>query len=155
MVDTHFMIGQTRVAIAADPDLLLAFSQFFTQMGAEIVAAVAPAAGPALASVPAKEVQVGDLEDLEKAAWAGRAELLIGNSHAVDSAERLGIPILRAGFPQYDHVGGYQRTFIGYRGARQLLFDLANQLAEERHDAIRPYRSIYSQKCVPTEHASK
>ena len=138
MVDTHFMIGQTRVAIAADPDLLLAFSQFFTQMGAEIVAAVAPAAGPALASVPAKEVHVGDLEDLEKAAWAGRAELLIGNSHAVDSAERLGIPILRAGFPQYDHVGGYQRTFIGYRGARQLLFDLANQMAEDRHDADPP-----------------
>jgi nitrogenase molybdenum-iron protein NifN len=146
MVDTHFMIGQTRVAIAADPDLLLAFSQFFTQMGAEIVAAVAPAAGPALASVPAKEVNLGDLEDLEKAARAGRAELLVGNSHAVDSAQRLGIPILRAGFPQYDHVGGYQRTFIGYRGARQLLFDLANQMAGERHQAISPYRSIYSQK---------
>jgi len=146
MVDTHFMIGQTRVAIAADPDLLLALSQFFTQMGAEVVAAVAPAPGPALSAVPAKQVQLGDLEDLEKAARAGRAELLVGNSHAVDSAERLGIPILRAGFPQYDFVGGYQRTFIGYRGARQLLFDLANQMAEERHQAIRPYRSVYSQK---------
>jgi nitrogenase molybdenum-iron protein NifN len=146
MVDTHFMIGQTRVAVAADPDLLLAFSQFLTQMGAEVVAAVAPAAGPALSAVPAKEVQLGDLEDLEKAARAGRAELLVGNSHAVDTAERLGIPILRAGFPQYDFVGGYQRTFIGYRGARQLLFDLANQMAEERHQTIRPYHSVYSQK---------
>ncbi len=48
MVDTHFMIGQTRVAIAADPDLLLGFAQCLTQMGAEVVAAVAPATGPAL-----------------------------------------------------------------------------------------------------------
>ncbi|MDR3632221.1 MAG: nitrogenase iron-molybdenum cofactor biosynthesis protein NifN [Isosphaeraceae bacterium] len=146
MVDTHFMIGQTRVAIAADPDLLLGFSQCLTQMGAEVVAAVAPAAGPALASVPVDRVQIGDLEDLEKAARERRAELLFGNSHAVDSAERLGLPIVRAGFPQYDLIGGYQRTFIGYRGTRQLLFDLANLLAEQRAHAIPPYRSIYSQK---------
>ena len=146
MVDTHFMVGQTRVAIAADPDLLLSFSQFLTQMGAEIVAALSPTGGPALSSVPAAEVMLGDLEDLEKAARAGRAELLIGNSHAVDSANRLGIPILRVGFPQYDLIGGYQRTFIGYRGARQLLFDLANQLSETRHETIAPYRSIYTQK---------
>jgi nitrogenase molybdenum-iron protein NifN len=146
MVDTHFMVGQTRVAIAADPDLLLSFSQFLTQMGAEIVAALSPTNGPALASVPVAEVKIGDLEDLEKAARAGRAELLIGNSHAVDSADRLGIPILRVGFPQYDLIGGYQRTFIGYRGARQLLFDLANELSETRHQQIAPYRSIYTQK---------
>jgi nitrogenase molybdenum-iron protein NifN len=147
MVDTHFMIGQTRVAIAADPDLLLAFGQCLAQMGAEVVAAVAPAAGPALGSVPVDQVQIGDLEDLEAAARR-RAELLIGNSHAVDSATRLGIPILRAGFPQYDLIGGYQRTFIGYRGTRQLLFDLANLVAEHRHhhQAISPHRSIYSQK---------
>ncbi|WP_165227754.1 nitrogenase iron-molybdenum cofactor biosynthesis protein NifN [Aquisphaera insulae] len=146
MVDTHFMIGQTRLAIAADPDLLLAFGQLAAQMGAEVVAAVAPAAGPSLSSVPAAAVQIGDLADLEKAAREGRAECLIGNSHAVDSAGRLGIPIVRAGFPQYDLIGGYQRTFIGYRGTRQLLFDLANMLAERRHHAIPAYRSIYSQK---------
>jgi nitrogenase molybdenum-iron protein NifN len=146
MVDTHFMVGQTRIAIAADPDLLLSMSQFLTQMGAEIVAALSPASGPALSSVPAAEVKIGDLEDLEKAARTGRAELLMSNSHAVDSASRLGIPILRVGFPQYDLIGGYQRTFIGYRGARQLLFDLANQLSETRHQMIAPYRSIYTQK---------
>ena len=146
MVDTHFMIGQTRVAIAADPDLLLCFGQVLTQLGAEVVAAVAPSAGPSLPSIPTEEVQLGDLEDLERRSRERRAELLISNSHAVDSAERLGIPILRAGFPQYDLIGGYQRTFIGYRGTRQLLFDVANMLAEHRHHAIAPYRSVYSQK---------
>lgn len=146
MVDTHFMLGQTRVAIATDPDLLLSFGQFFHQMGAELVVAVAPAGGPALEAVPAAEVQLGDLEDLERAARARRAELVVGNSHTAEAAERLGLPVLRIGFPLYDQVGGYQRTFVGYRGARQLLFDLANQLMAERHETIRPYRSIYSLK---------
>ena len=73
-------------------------------------------------------------------------ELVIGNSHAVDAAGRLGVPIFRAGFPQYDHLGGYQRTNVGYRGGRQLLFDLANLLTKHRHHAIRTYRSVYSRK---------
>ena len=125
---------------------MLGFSQFLTQMGGEVVAAVAPAHGPALESVPAAEVAVGDLEDLEKQARAASAELVIGNSHAVESARRLGLPIFRAGFPQFDLLGGYQHTCIGYRGARQLLFDLANLLQEQSHTAIPVYRSIYSQK---------
>ncbi len=146
MVDTHFMIGQTRFAIAADPDLLLGFAQFVTQMGAEVVAAVAPATGRALESVPVGEVLVGDLEDLEKTARAGTAELVIGNSHAAESARRLELPVFRAGFPLFDLIGGYQRTNIGYRGARQLLFDLANMLEEHKRSAIPIHRSIFSQK---------
>ncbi len=105
--------------------------------------------GPALDSVPAREVIVGDLEDLEKMARARDAELVIGNSHAVDSALRLNVPIFRAGFPLFDLIGGYQRTNVGYRGARQLLFDLANLLEENKRCAIPVHRSIYSQKRDP------
>jgi len=42
MLDTHFMLGMTRFAVAADPDLLYAMSDFLGGMGAETVAAVAP-----------------------------------------------------------------------------------------------------------------
>ena len=72
--------------------------------------------------------------------------MLIGNSHAVHTAERLGLPLLRAGFPLYDQVGGYQRTWIGYQGTRQTLFDLANILLSLEKGEIRPYRSHLSQK---------
>lgn len=146
MVDTHFMIGQTRVAMAADPDLMLAFSQFLQGMGAELSVAVAPARGPALDSVATSKVKIGDLEDLELAAKEQSVQLVIGSSHAVQSAERLEVPILRAGFPLYDCLGAYQRTWIGYQGARQALFDLANLLIEHNQHEIHPYYSIYSQK---------
>jgi nitrogenase molybdenum-iron protein NifN len=142
MVDTHFMTGFYRIAIAADPDLLNGLAQFVSSVGAEIVAAVAPSRADVLSGLPCREVAIGDLEDLERAAKAGGVQLIISNSHAAESAARLGVPLLRAGFPQYDLVGGYARTWVGYRGARQALFDLANLFLGHHHDTPA-YRSIF------------
>lgn len=144
MVDTHFMIGQARIAIAADPDLLNSFAVFLTGMGAEIVSAVTSANAPVLKQLPAAEVKIGDLEDLELIARERSAQLVIGNSHCAATAKRLNVPLCHAGFPLYDLVGGYQRTWIGYQGARQAMFDLANLLLKHGSHEIAPYRSIYS-----------
>jgi nitrogenase molybdenum-iron protein NifN len=145
MLDTHFTLGQSRVAIAEDPDLLFAFSELIASMGAEVVAAVSPVPATVLTKVPSSAVKIGDLEDLENIAKAEGAELIIGNSHAAESARRLGVPLVRAGFPQYDLLGGYQRAWIGYRGIRQALFDLANLLEGQNRHEIKPYHSIYKQ----------
>lgn len=144
MVDTHFMTGFARVALALDADHLIGFAGFLTGMGAQIVAAVSPARAEVLADMPCEHVQIGDLEDLERAARDGAAQLVISNSHAAGSAERLGVPLLRAGFPQYDWVGGYARAWIGYRGARQALFDFANITLGQHHDTPA-YRSVFRQ----------
>ena len=69
----------------------------------------------------------------------------------MDSALRLGVPILRAGFPQYDLLGGYQRSWIGYRSSRQVLFDLANILLEHNTHEIHPYHSTLAQKLETQE----
>lgn len=145
MLDTHFMLGDTRVAIAADPDLLLGFDSLLRGMGSRTVAAVVPAKSAALAESCIDEIQVGDLEDLEKSAKAHDAQLLLGNSHAADSARRLHVPLLRIGFPQYDLIGGFQRCWFGYHGTQQALFDLANCVVAH-HQGIQPYFSIYAQK---------
>lgn len=142
MVDSHFMTGFARIALAADPDLLGMQVRFLTGMGAEVVAAVSPHKHESLAGLPIDKVIVGDLEDMEKAAREGGAQLVMANSHAVDTAHRLGLPLLRAGFPQYDYVGGYARTWVGYRGTRQALFDLANLMLGQHHE-LEAYRSIY------------
>jgi len=146
MVDTHFMLGFARIAIAADPDLLYMLADLVAGMGCEVTAAVAPAKSAVLDAVPAAEVQLGDLQDLEKAIAEQGADLIISNSHAADTARRLGLPLLRAGFPQYDLIGGYQKLWVGYRGTRQALFDLANTLVEHGHHEIEPYRSIYADR---------
>ena len=79
---------------------------------------------------------------------------LLSNSHAAETADRLGIPLLRAGIPQYDRIGGYQRTWIGYGGSRQLLFDMANALLEQANHGVDPYHSIYSRKADSRQEAS-
>jgi len=159
MLDTHFMLGQLRVAIAADPDQLNALIHLVQGMGAEVVTAICAGNTPVLATAPVDSIKIGDLEDLEVMAKERKAQLLIGNSHAVASAERLGIPILRIGFPLYDIIGGYQKTWIGYRGTRQTLFDLANLVINFAHEEIEPYYSPYAQKpeserqaCSPSCH---
>jgi nitrogenase molybdenum-iron protein NifN len=145
MVDCHFMLGFARVAIAADPDLLYGMARLVTGMGCEVVAAVAPARASILSAVDTAQVAIGDLEDLEIAAKRNGAQLVISNSHAVETSRRLGVPLLRAGFPQYDLIGGYQRLWVGYRGTRQALFDLSNLMTEQGHDETGPYVSIYHQ----------
>ncbi len=146
MLDTHFMLGMAKVAVALDPDLLNGFSQLLAGTGTELVAAVAPANAAVLKQVKAVEVKLGDLEELEIMAHNKGAQILISNSHALGTAKRLGLPLLRAGFPQYDQLGGYQRSWIGYQGSRQTLFDLANMLLDNPRGEVHPYHSIYSQK---------
>jgi nitrogenase molybdenum-iron protein NifN len=149
MLDTHFLLGRARIAIAADPDLLHGFSQLLVEMGAEIVAAVTSATTPTLAQLPLAKIHIGDLDDLETLARDRDAELVIGSSHALDTANRLRVPLLRAGYPLHDQFGGYQRAWIGYRGARQALFDLANALLGQAEPAVAPYHSFYSRKADP------
>ena len=144
MVDSHFMLGFARLAIAADPDLLVMLGNFVLGMGAGIVAAVSPVRAESLAELEIGSVTIGDLEDLEQQARRHDARLVITNSHGAETARRLGLPLLRAGFPQYDLVGGYARAWVGYRGSRQALFDLANLLQAQHHDP-EAYRSLYWQ----------
>lgn len=143
LLDTHFMLGFARIAIAADPDLLYAFSTLAVSMGAEVTAAVAPVAAPILTTVPTEQVKLGDLEDLEQQAATHGVDLVISNSHAVETAKRLNVPLLRTGFPQYDWVGGYQRLWIGYRGTQQTLFEMANLLLSQKSHDIPAYQSCY------------
>lgn len=142
MVDCHFTLGEARVAIAADPDLLGQLTRFLIGMGASVVAALASAKAPSLSDLPVDRVCVGDLEDLEDLARENDASLVIANSHALQTAARLDVPLMRVGFPQHDHYGGHARTWVGYRGTRQTLFDLANLLSASRR-TVPPFRSRF------------
>jgi len=142
LVDCNFHFGDTPVAIAADSDLLGVFCRFLHGLGADVVSAVSSTPSPRLAGLPVAKVQVGDLEDLENAAAAHGAQLLITNSHGAEIARRLKVPLLRAGFPLYDIAGGHARAWIGYRGSRQTLFEMSNLLQSHRQE-IKPHRSIF------------
>jgi nitrogenase molybdenum-iron protein NifN len=135
MLDGHFYFGGKRVAIAADPDLLTGLAGFFASMGADVVTAIASTPNsPLLSSIPTARVVVGDLQDLEDNAAAAEAELLVTHSHGRQASERLGIPLLRVGFPVFDRLGAMHRCTAGYRGTRNLIFEVANIVLSGLHD---------------------
>ncbi|TCA61072.1 nitrogenase iron-molybdenum cofactor biosynthesis protein NifN [Rhizobium pisi] len=125
MLDGHFHMAGKKIAIASEPDQLFQFSDFFTAMGAEIAAAVTTTGtSKALEMVPAKTVKVGDLSDLES--LAATADLIVTHSHGREAARRLGVPMMRVGFPMFDRFGSQHKLTILYRGTRDVIFDFAN-----------------------------
>jgi nitrogenase molybdenum-iron protein NifN len=132
MLDGHFYFGGKRVAIAAEPDLLFAMSHWLHEMGCKIQAAVTTATSPVLESIPVDEVLVGDLEDLELRSVG--ADLLVTHSHGRQAAERLQIPLFRIGIPIFDRLGAGQQVTVGYRGTRNLIFDVGNLLMANAHE---------------------
>ncbi len=133
MLDAHFFTGGKKIAIGAEPDLLWALGNFLTEMGCELSAVVTTTQSPLLEKMPAEEVLIGDLEDLEMR--AKNCDLLITHSHGRQMAERLHLPFLRFGIPNFDRLGAAHKLSVGYRGTKELVFELANTFLAEYHEA--------------------
>ncbi len=138
MLDGHFFFTGRTAAVAAEPDMLLAVSRFLDEMGCRIGAAVTTVKTPAAAKVPCDTVVVGDLDDLERLASGGDCDLVIANAHAERTAEAIGAPLYRMGFPVFDRLGAGHRVSVGYRGTRELLFDIGN-IFIDHHKEHQPY----------------
>ena len=133
MLDAHFFIGGKRIVIGAEPDLLWALSMSLSELGAKIAAAVTTTQSPLLELVPTAEVVIGDLEDLEQRARG--CDLMVTHSHGRQAAQRLQIPLHRAGLPMFDRLGAGQRVTVGYRGTREFLCEIGNIFLAHPHEA--------------------
>jgi nitrogenase molybdenum-iron protein alpha/beta subunit len=110
MRDAHFYYGSKKICTALEPDLSVQTSRWLDEMGAEVF-----------------EINVNEngLFSIE-----GEFDLLISNSHAEDTAKRLGVPLYQMGFPVYKVLGNNHRITIGYRGTLTLVNEVANLLSE-------------------------
>ena len=132
MLDGHFFFGGKKIAIGAEPDLLFAMASWLAEMGCELSALVTTTKSPLLGMLPANEVLIGDLEDLELR--AKDCDLLITHSHGRQAAERLRIPFYRMGIPMFDRLGTAHQLSVGYRGTRRLIFDIGNMFIASGHE---------------------
>ena len=132
MLDGHFHFGGKRVAIAAEPDLLSSMAHWLREMGCEVQAAITTTQSPVLTDLPTDEVLLGDLEDLEMR--ASGADLLVTHSHGRQASERLGIPLFRVGIPVFDRLGAGHQVTVGYRGTRDLIFEVGNLFLSSVHE---------------------
>ncbi len=128
MLDAHFYVGGLRIAAGLEPDHLYDMVHFLVENGAEIVAAVTTTESPLNAHLPGGRPEIGDLGLLERRVGERGARLLVTHAHGRQGAERLGIPLYRTGFPIFDRLGAAHRLQIGYRGAMETLFRIANMI---------------------------
>ena len=49
-------------------------------------------------------------------------------------SERLGIPLFRYGLPIFDRLGAAHRVSVGYRGTRDLIFEIGNIFMAQVHE---------------------
>jgi len=129
MLDGHFYTGGIKVAIGAEPDLLLAVGSLLHEMGAQLRCCISTTQSASHALLPAEQVVIGDLEDMELSATD--CDLLITHSHGRQMAEHLQKPLFRIGFPVFDRVGNAHRRYVGYRGSMNLIFEIANVMIDQ------------------------
>ena len=109
--------------------MLLAVGSMLHEMGSELTCCVTTTQSPLLEHLPARQVLIGDLEDLEQG--AADCDLILTHSHGRQAADRLGKPLYRIGIPMFDRIGNAHRVSVGYRGTRNLIFELANLMIDQ------------------------
>ena len=63
------------------------------------------------------------------------SDFLIGNSKGYSVSRKIGVPLIRVGFPIHDRIGGQRILHVGYRGAQQLFDRIVNTMIEVRQSS--------------------
>lgn len=145
LVDGHKYVNTARVAVYGEADLVAGLVDFLTEIGAQPVVCATGDAGSRLAKALHDTVdpkvhdrmcimEDADFIDLEEALRQARPDLIIGHSKGYGIARKLGIPLVRVGFPVHDRLGGSRLLHVGYEGALALFDRIANTLIEQHQD---------------------
>ena len=144
-VDGHKYVMDAKAVVFGEEDLVVGICSFLKEIGARPVLIASGGRSGHLKSeievlFPGHEKQGitvledADFADIETAAKSLAPDVLIGSSKGYAMARRIGVPLMRVGFPIHDRIGGPRQLHIGYRGAQSLFDRLANILLEKRQE---------------------
>jgi len=146
MVDGHkYLAGKTAV-LYGEEDLVVAMAGLLAEIGVRPVLCASggqsghfkAAIAEVLEGLPgeAPEVFEGmDFYEIAERAEALKPDLIVGHSKGYSLARKLGIPLIRVGFPIHDRIGGQRILHLGYEGAQQLFDLIVNELIRVKQDA--------------------
>lgn len=145
-IDAHKHVFGRRAIVYGEPDLVLGLAAFLAEIGIVPVLCGTGSTGFRLRQqliAALGEEQVGqtvtidgaDFLELEEAAQQVGAEIVIGSSKGYPLARKLGVPLVRVGFPIHDRIDGPRLLHLGYHGAQQLFDRIANALIGAAQDA--------------------
>ncbi|MGL6259042.1 nitrogenase iron-molybdenum cofactor biosynthesis protein NifN [Vibrio sp. WXL210] len=139
MLDTHFVLSDTPVAIVAEPDLAYGYSQLLGELGVNRRMIVTTYAAT-WCEQPALPVVVGDMSQLDTC--LDQLDLVLGNSHLEPFVQGQA-PLVKIGYPCFNQFGNTDILQLGYEGVRAQAFRLANTLMSHHKQEVSPHVSAY------------
>lgn len=147
MIDSHKYNGEARAILYGEPELVLAITKICVENGIVLKLIALGTKNEELKKAVQKElvnqvdeviiIDETDFETIEKYSKALNANVIIGNSDGRRMAERIGLKIVRVGFPVHDRVGAQRQVITGYNGSSILIDNIANTILEEKENSFR------------------
>ncbi len=138
-VDGHKYLFGRRAVVYGEEDLVAGLTAFLVEVGVRPVLCASGGRSGRLKSAveqvvsgmlpePPAVCEGADFFEIAETVESLSPDLLIGNSKGYTIAKKLGIPLIRTGFPIHDRFGGQRLLHVGYRGTQMLLDRIVNAL---------------------------
>lgn len=122
--DGHKYVFGKRALLYGDIDFVQAVADFLREIGMV----------PLIPEGEGRDFYAVERAASEASMRGAAVDLVIGNGKGYKTAEKLGVPLVRIGFPIHDRFGGQRIRVLGY-GGTQVLFDrIVNALIERAQE---------------------
>jgi len=144
-VDAHKYVFGKRAVVYGEQDLVVAVASLLMEIGIDPVLCGSGArTGKLRERIEeldcASDLEVAVIEGVDFAEMEDRAksvepDLIVGNSKGFAMSRKLGVPLVRLGFPVHDRIDGPRMLHVGYRGAQQLFDRIVNTVIETAQES--------------------
>ncbi|MHC1685407.1 MAG: nitrogenase cofactor biosynthesis protein NifB [Clostridiaceae bacterium] len=163
VIDSHKYNGEGRAIIFGEPELVYALTCLCVENGVQPVVVATGSKNKlfkGLVKNITKELDEQpiilddtDFAVVEKFARELDVNLLIGDSNGRRIEEKLGIKLVRIGFPIHDRVGAQRQVNTGYFGSLRLLDEMTNSILERKDKGYR--KDMFEKYYVDLESAKE
>jgi nitrogenase molybdenum-iron protein NifN len=147
-VDGHKYLFGKRAVVYGEEDFVVGIASLLNEIGIDPVLCATGGVGERFeeevlaVTGDVRQLFPGDLEIMGNTdhdtifarAEALKPDLVIGNSKGYKMARKLGVPLVRVGFPIHDRIGGQRLLHVGYRGTQNLFDLICNALMEAKQE---------------------
>lgn len=142
-VDGHKYVFGKRAVVYGEEDLVVALTALLSEVGVDSVlcasggqSGVLAEALNAVTETPPAIIREGaDFETIAELARGLEPDFLIGGSKGYRLSRELNAPLIRAGFPIHDRIGGQRLLHLGYRGAQRLFDEIVNTMIARKQES--------------------
>ncbi len=137
-IDGHKYVFGKRAVLYGEVDLVAAMASFLDEIGVVPAVCATGAATEKFKSIVQSGIEHNrsdliiaedtDFATMLEACRETKPDIIIGNSKGYYLASRLGVPLVRVGFPIHDRVGGPRTLHVGYGGTQRLFDRIVNGL---------------------------